>query len=632
MQRSLPIAGLAILCFSTTPATAQQFTVDGTALPAQNIWTDGVAFSDVDMDGFVDILFANGQGYGSGGALQQHLFMNHSGGVPGKFSAAHGNLNVANFNAKMVIAEDFDNDGDPDLMYAPEGQFPSPNQTPRMLINDGTGMFADQSAARLPAAGMASFCVCAGDTDDDGDLDVVFTDGATFGGVATQARLYQNNGSGVFSNVTTTALPADTYNAQDVTLIDWDKDFDLDIALSGKGATNKRARLYLNNGAGVFSISNALNALGSGGTYEIDSGDLDGDGDPDALTQSISGSSEGWGRNDGPTTTVPEFTFPSPNGDDDNEMAGLDYDNDGDVDVFVGSLGNREKAYRNNGGGSFTNVNSIIQAQDDSTLDFGFADLDNDGDYDMVTGQGESGNFTNKVYKNAGPRDSQPPRLLALQTAPPLAAPRTPFHVTLQDAIVDDGKSYLTVEYIFATDDGANSTSGSGTARHSGGGTFRAQVDTQLSVNSISLAWIARDPGGNASAFGSVSAGAPSAYTDLGNGLEGQRGVPVLLGVGALKPSTPGILKLTKARANSPAFLLVGTAAGNVPFMGGVLVPFPVILQVNLATNAEGEITLPFVWPAAVPSGTNVFLQTLISDAAAVQGFAFSNGLQMTSP
>src|SRR5687768_11578094 len=93
------------------PVAAQQFTYDSTALPAQNIWTDGVEIVDIEGDGDNDILFANGSTYSSGGAQPQHLFLNDG---AGNFTAAHGQLNVANFNAKMVIAEDFDQDGDLD--------------------------------------------------------------------------------------------------------------------------------------------------------------------------------------------------------------------------------------------------------------------------------------------------------------------------------------------------------------------------------------------------------------------------------------------------------------------------------------------------------------------------------------
>jgi hypothetical protein len=473
-------------------SSAQQFSLVGGGIPGVAVWSNGVELADVDGDGDIDVLFANGNGYGAGGALQQHLFLNDgSGGL----TAAHANLNVGNFNAQMVIAEDFDGDGDKDLMYAPEGPFPATNQVPRILINNGAGVFSNQSAARLPAITMAAFCVAAGDVDNDGDLDVVFTDGATFGGVPTQARLYLNDGNGFFSDATAARMPADTYNAQDVTLLDWDGDYDIDIALSGKGQTNKRSRLYLNDGTGHFVVSNALDQVGTGSTYEVDFGDLDGDRDADAMVQSISGMNEGWARNEGPTTAATKFTFPNPNGQDDNEMAGMDYDNDGDLDVFVGSLGFTEKVYRNTGASFVSTSSSVIQSQSDPTLDLGFADLNGDKRYDMVTAQGEFGNHTNRWYMNSGPVDSRAPRYLRIEQ-PSLVAPETVFRAQIRDAISDDGHVNATVSYSYSTIDGA---SGSGQAMHQGSGMFRGTVPTTAATTQATVTWTATDAAGNVS-------------------------------------------------------------------------------------------------------------------------------------
>ncbi|MHC4845290.1 MAG: FG-GAP repeat domain-containing protein [Planctomycetota bacterium] len=410
MLRISCFLSLAALALSPL-ASAQQFVRDAAAIPAQTIWTDGVELVDVDADGDIDILFANGSSYGgtgTQGAQPQHLFKNNGSGL---FSEAHTQLNVTNFNAKMVIAEDFDNDGDPDLFYASG----SAGFTPRILINDGTGVFANESGTRLPtfSPNPRSFGCAAGDIDNDGDMDITLSDGGTFSGIASQVKLLLNDGTGNFTDVTTTQLPADLYNCQDITMLDFDGDYDIDICMSGKGGTGKRGRLYLNDGTGNFSINGAMNGLGTGATYEIDWGDFDGDNDFDAAVQSIAGQNEGWGENIGLAALMLESTFPSPNGQDDNEMACVDYDNDGDLDVFVASLqSSGEKVYRNNGGGSWTNNNAAIQTITDSTLDFGFADLDGDGAYDMVTGQGESGNWTNKIYFNNGPADTLPPKLM----------------------------------------------------------------------------------------------------------------------------------------------------------------------------------------------------------------------------
>ncbi|MDG2149394.1 MAG: FG-GAP-like repeat-containing protein [Planctomycetota bacterium] len=615
-----------VLLGAAVPAGAQQFTRDSGALPAQNIWTDGVEVADIDGDGDLDILFANGSTYGSGGFQPQHLFRNNGSGV---FSSSHGSLNVANFNAKMVIAEDFDGDGDLDLMYAAEGPAASPTQKPRLLINQGgmqggtQGIFADESSTRLPNIFMASYCVAAGDVDDDGDLDVVLTDGATFSGLARQARLYENDGNGFFSDVTAAQMPSDLYNAQDATLFDFDGDFDIDIALSGKGGSGKRSRLYLNDGEGNFSISTIMNGVGTGATYEIDWADFDGDGDFDAAVQSISGQNEGWALNNGTGVVMPEATFPSPNGADDNEMACLDYDSDGDMDVMVASLGSTEKIYRNDGGGTWVNQQGQIQSISDSTLDFGFGDLDGDGDYDMVTGQGESGNFTNKVYDNNGSPDILPPTLLGEETVVNWGIPETVFHIRCQDAISDDGHINATADFNYTT----NLGSGTGTATHMGGGMFRASVETVPGLHSINIEIDVTDSSGNVLSVDSeLSENGVWAY--LGGGSSGLNGTPALEMSGPLTPGSLTTMKLSQAPAGAILVFWLSFSEIPTPALGGTVYTLPFSTQLLLSANGDGEFFASTNWPAGIPAGLTSSWQFVVEDVSTIYGATLSNAVR----
>jgi hypothetical protein len=629
---------LRISCFLTLAAltlsplaNAQQFLRVAAALPAQAVWTDGIELVDVDNDGDIDILFANGSAYGGGGTAgnqPQHLYLNNGSGV---FSAAHGQLNVTNFNAKMVIAEDFDNDGDPDLFYASG----SNGTRPRMLINDGTGNFTNETSTRVPSfsPNPKSFCVAAGDIDDDGDMDVVVTDGGTFGGVASQAFLLLNDGSGVFTNVTAAQMPVDLYNCQDATLFDFDGDFDIDIALSGKGANGKRGRLYLNDGTGNFSINNAMNALGSGATYEIEWGDLDGDDDFDAAVQSIAGQNEGWGRNDGPGTPMPESTYPGANGQDDNEMALMDYDNDGDLDSFVASLANSgEKVYRNNGGGSFTNQSAVIQTITDSSLDFGFADLDGNNTYDMVTGQGESGNFTNKIYFNNGPADTLAPTLVDMDVPLAISNPETVLHLQIVDAVSDDGHINATVEFTWSTTGVVDG--GTLDATHMGGGLFRAAAPTPGGTLTLTVNCTATDSSGNALDLGPINVPpVGGAWSDIGFGLAGVSGVPSLVGTGTMVVGTANSIDLTNAASSALSVLFLSFASTPTPFKGGTLAAVPILVDFTLFTNGSGVIALPVAsWPAGLPPTTEVYIQYAISDAAGPVGVALSNAIKGVQP
>ncbi|MEE8147905.1 MAG: VCBS repeat-containing protein, partial [Longimicrobiales bacterium] len=193
----------------------------------------------------------------------------------------------------------------------------------------------------------------------------------------------------------------------DVQLTDFDGDWDLDFLGINRG-TNGGVNHYLmlNDGTGTFSDASNLLPTTSASVYEAEVSDLDGDRDTDIFFLSLTGFQEGPVQNLLVENGALGFAAGTllPGAVDDNEVVLIDYDQDGDLDVMIGSLGVRERMYRNDGGLSFTPVNGRIEALSDSTLDAGVGDLDNDGDYDLITAQGESNSaqWINKVYLNNG--------------------------------------------------------------------------------------------------------------------------------------------------------------------------------------------------------------------------------------
>lgn len=126
---------------------------------------------------------------------------------------------------------------------------------------------------------------------------------------------------------------------------------------------------------------------------------------------------------------------------------------------------------------------------------------------------------------------------------------------------------------------------------------------------------------------------ASNGWTNLGQGLAGTAGVPVLTGSGALSPAVPIQWSLANAKSNAPAVFVVGPSQVSVPLFGGVLVPSPDIFffsSTSSAGTASQNVTLT---PAqALPSGQQVTVQTWLIDPAGIAGWAASNAIRATAP
>jgi len=629
-MRRLPLLAFLLPLLASSGA-GQQFIASN--LPGPIVWTDAVAFLDIEGDGDLDIALATGDGYSNTGPARQQLLLVND-GAANFTDESVARLGALLLIAKMVIAVDVEGDGDDDLVYAQISSAGAPTRKPVLMLNNGSGVFTDVSAAQLPAPFMSSFCVAAGDVDDDGDSDLVINDGASFGGTNAQARMFLNDGLGVFTDVTASQLPANLYNSQDVTLVDVNSDWAIDIVQSGKAAGS---RLWLNDGTGTFTVSSALAAAATGATYETDWADLDGDGDVDGSIQSISGFSEGWARNNlvpSGSLTFTNLLFGGTNGNDDNEMAQLDYDNDGDLDVFVARIGGSDKAYNQGPSGTFTFASGVIQTLTDTSLDLGFADLNNDGRYDMVTAQGESGTFQQRKYLNSGPVDTTPPAFLRVQMPAAFRA-SGPFRYKsfVQDAIVDDGTTNASLTFDYAITGSSGGTSANGvSAFHMGGGTFRADLPVPTGIGiaggTVSLTWHASDPPGNTSSNGPIVV-TVCGFEAYGTGLGGAN----VLGIaGSADPKIGTTVSITVSGAPAGAIGGIGFALGpaSFPFFGGTLLldPFTVV-EIPAITDPMGQASLV----AAIPNDPAlvfgaVYFQGGFIDLA-VPGFvALSHGLK----
>lgn len=297
---------------------------------------------------------------------------------------------------------DIDADGDQDLMLG------SISEAPKLFINEGTNTapsFIDRSDVFAIIESLDAELVVAVDMDADGDLDLV-------GGGYTGLNLYTNigtantpefeEGDNIFSQLNTGSNPIPAFGD-----IDADGDFDLLLGFSENGSIN----IYINTGTNEtasFSESEII-FIDDVGLYAYPTFcDFDADGDLDILSGK-DGAGFNYYQNDGDQTTanwVNSNTLVSgmANSEYFNSPTFVDLDGDNQYEIVYGTAEGPLKYYKNSG----TNA---TPDWDENTELFGgiidcggasqpvFIDFDHDGDLDMFTGT-TLGDI--KFYRNTG--------------------------------------------------------------------------------------------------------------------------------------------------------------------------------------------------------------------------------------
>ena len=308
-------------------------------------------------------------------------------------------------NAKVVddeygvAAADFNNDGLTDIFTC--GLY----ERNHLYINKGNFRFIDESIER-GVSGRDSknqnekelnLGACACDFDNDGNIDLYVSS------LISANRIYHNLGDGNFINYSSIAngIGNSTDRTNSVICGDVDNDGDLDLFICNENTTN---RIYENNGAGVFTeITKEVNLTSKiGGTSSAFS-DVDNDGDLDLYVTNWSAKNKLYKnllKETGKLKFI-DFTDSANVAGDvftkSNGVVFADIDNDADMDIFVANRKTPNKLYINNGQGIFSDQTEIFFGKD-SLKSYGLviADFDYDGYKDLYLAN--VGN--NKFYKN----------------------------------------------------------------------------------------------------------------------------------------------------------------------------------------------------------------------------------------
>lgn len=127
--------------------------------------------------------------------------------------------------------------------------------------------------------------------------------------------------------------------------------------------------------------------------------------------------------------------------------------------------------------------------------------------------------------------------------------------------------------------------------------------------------------------WASVLPAEPPVWTDMGFGKPGITGAPHLTGSGPMTAGSINTIALADACAMAPSVVGIGLDAYNLPYLGGVLVPYP-LLVLPLTTDVTGMSHWQLTLPGGLPAGIPVLFQYWIEDAAATFGWSASNGLR----
>jgi hypothetical protein len=303
----------------------------------------------------------------------------------------------SNFARTGTAWADYDNDGHLDLAIGGWG-----GRALGLYRNRGDGQFTRIATNLFDGPGVQQLSVAWGDYDNDGFVDM-YVPTAIAGSGPYYDMLFHNNGNGTFARITNSPVVTDPTANQGALWADFDNDGDLDLFVTS--VSNGKNRLYRNEGAGAFvALTNSPVMQDGGQSGGCAWGDFDNDGDVDLFVTNFQGNAlyylnDGRGGFTKVTNTVIV---------QEGASAGcipIDFDNDGWLDLV--SPGPANLLYHNSGDGTFTKVmTGHVVAQPVRTFgnnSFAAADTDRDGFQDLlwVDFNGNSQLFHNDGNPNA---------------------------------------------------------------------------------------------------------------------------------------------------------------------------------------------------------------------------------------
>jgi hypothetical protein len=329
-----------------------------------------------------------------------------------RFRERGGELGLSpHTRAGSVVLDDFTGDGRLDVLLCSMDL----DRPLRLSRNDGDGSFTDVTEVAGLSRQLGGSAVVQADVDNDGRLDVlVLRGGGMFSSSAFPCSLLRQDQPGHFVDVTAAAGIEVAAPTRSAAFADIDRDGDLDLFVgyeSERLAAGVRfpSRLYRNDGTGRFlEVSQAAGLDSSDRVVGAVFGDVDNDGDADLFVSNFLAKNRLFiNRGDG--TFVEEAKARGVDGPDASGPCGFfDHDNDGDLDLLVtyqhhyrqirsvaafyidhAVEDEAQRLYENDGNGHFVDVAAqrgmrrVLMA-----TGVNFGDVDADGNQDVYVATG----------------------------------------------------------------------------------------------------------------------------------------------------------------------------------------------------------------------------------------------------
>lgn len=398
----------------------------------------GAGFADIDNDGDLDFYIVNIPGPFKTTYLNESattsanvLYQNNGNGTFSDITAA-AKVGDTGYGMGCVFA-DYNGDGNVDLYVTNYGENV-------LYQNNGNGTFTNVTKTAGVGCPLWSTGAAFADYDGDNDLDLYVCNYVNYdleqfqqqkeeslqsGKLVPNALnptafepqdnvFYRNNGDGTFSDITTEAgVTAPGGRSMQAIFCDFDNDNDMDLYIANDTSEN---HIFRNDGDGTFTDVSAESwAADFRGSMGLAAGDYDADGDIDLFISHWIDQEYVLYRNLLKESNTTEKSNPKRIRFVDESYSAMlaevtlkeigwgtslfDYDNDGDLDIFIANgstfqkldqpevlIPQHNQLFRNEGDGTFSDVSKstgIANLPARVSRGAAFGDYDNDGDIDI---------------------------------------------------------------------------------------------------------------------------------------------------------------------------------------------------------------------------------------------------------